>query len=121
VNVRVFRVVVRGHFDGLTEDQRRALLAESDDHDYLRSAFTADGTFTYDRRLVAFNLRYEVRVDEEGDDPVAVGLDHARSDLASWGLRAKHLRATAVDMADVWSRDATEDEATSSPAPIAEP
>lgn len=116
VGVRVFRVVVRGQFRDLTGEQRRALLAEAEAHDYLRSAFTVDGTFTYDRRLVSFNLRYEVRLADETDgddsagsgpraagDPVEIGLAHARTDLTSWGLAWKHLRATAVDMADLWS------------------
>ena len=49
----IHRVVVRGHFDGLRPDQRARLLDEAPQHDLFRSAFTADGCFTYDERLVA--------------------------------------------------------------------
>ncbi len=104
--MKVYRVVVRCQFDGLDDDQRAALLAEADDHDFLKSAFTEWGTFTYDRRLVAFNLRYEVRDADDGDDPldpVEVGLARARHQLDQWGLGHKHLRATATDMATVWN------------------
>jgi hypothetical protein len=105
--VKVYRVVVRGQFDGLHEDQRTALLAEADDHDILKSAFTEQGTFTYDRRLVAFNLRYEVRVGDDADvgqvDPAQIGLARARDQLDRWGLAHKRLRATATDMATLWN------------------
>lgn len=107
--MKVYRVVVRGQFDGLDDDQRAALLTEADDHDILKSAFTEWGTFTYDRRLVAFNFRYEVRVggdavDADGGpvDPVELGLARTRDQFDQWGLGHKHLRATATDMATVW-------------------
>jgi len=61
----VYRVVVRGQFSDLDDDLRARLLAEAADHDLFRSAFTAEGTFTYDERLIAFNLRYEIRVPED--------------------------------------------------------
>lgn len=108
--MKVHRVVVRGQFDGLDEDQRQALLAEADEHDYLRSAFTEHGTFTYDRRLVAFNFRYEVRVADDADPPVVpeeVGLAKTRANLDDWGIGHKHLRATATDMATVWTEPTT--------------
>ena len=105
MTARVHRVVVRGQFAGLTDEQRAALLAEVDDHDIFRSSFTEWGTFTYDARLVAFNLRYEVRTDTDDDppvDPADEGLRRARATLADWGLGATHLRATAADMAAMW-------------------
>ena len=101
------RVVVRGQFADLDEVQRAALLAEVADHDLLRSAFTEWGTFTYDERLVAFNFRYEVRVDDADDppvDPVEVGLGKATASLSEWGLGAKHLRGSAADMSAMWPR-----------------
>ena len=109
--MKVHRVVVRGQFDGVDDQQRDALLAEVDDHDILRSAFTEWGTFTYDRRLVAFNFRYEVRLADEGradgpgpaDDPLEIGLAKARAQLATWGIGHKHLRGTATDMASIWA------------------
>ena len=106
MSVTVHRVVVRGQFADLTEDQRAALLAEVDDHDIFRSSFTEWGTFTYDDRLINFNFRYEVRADSEAepaDDPTEVGMARAQASLAEWGLGAKHLRATAADMAAMWT------------------
>ena len=104
--IAVHRVVVRGQFADLTDDQRAALLAELDEHDIFRSSFTERGTFTYDDRLVSFNLRYEVRQEADGDppeDPAELGLARARATLAEWGIGAKHLRATAADMAAMWT------------------
>lgn len=108
MSTRVHRVVVRGQFAALTDDQRTALLAEVDDHSIFRSSFTEWGTFTYDERLVAFNFRYEVRTDDDdGDDadPTGVGLTRARASLAEWGLEAKHLRATAADLSAMWTTE----------------
>ncbi len=104
----IYRVVVRGHFDDLQPDQRARLLAAAPDHDLFRSAFTADGTFTYDDRLVAFNLRYEVRVPDGDDaaDPAARACDLATERATAWldaaGIGHKHVRATAADMGDLW-------------------
>lgn len=106
MSTRIHRVVVRGQFADLTADQRTALLAEADDHSIFRSSFTEWGTFTYDDRLVAFNLRYEVRSnDDAGDapDPVEVGLAKAQASLTEWGLGSKHLRATAADLTEMWT------------------
>ena len=104
--VSVYRVVVRGEFADLTDDQREALLAEVDDHDILRTAFTEVGTFAYDRRLTWWNLRYEVRLgdDDVDRDAAAIGIERATAQLDAWGLGAKHVRATATDMAEVWAR-----------------
>ena len=104
--VHVHRVVVRGQFDALTDEQRAALLAEADEHTFHKVAYTDWGSFIYERNLVAFNFRYEVRIDDEADprpDPVEVGLAKAQASLAEWGLGHKHLRATATDMSEVWS------------------
>lgn len=105
---RIYRVVVRGHFADLDDATRRALLAEVDAHSVFRSAFTADGTFTYDERLVAFNLRYETRLADEVevDDPAAAAAAEAQARAAAWltsvGIGHKHLRASAADMAELW-------------------
>lgn len=101
----IHRVVVRGHFADLTDEQRAALLAEVDDHEIFRAAYTEHGTFTYERPLVWFNLRYEVRLgdhDAPDADPAAIALDRAREQLDRWGIGHKHLRATATDLATIW-------------------
>ncbi|MCB1031844.1 MAG: hypothetical protein KDA95_10935 [Acidimicrobiales bacterium] len=103
--MQIHRVVVRGQFADLTEDQKAALLAEIDDHSIFKSAFTNWGTFTYEPNLVAFNFRYEVRVDPEDlKDPVEIGIAKARASLDEWGLGHKHLRASAADMSEMWDR-----------------
>jgi hypothetical protein len=105
MGISVHRVVVRGQFSDLTDEQRAALLAEVDDHDIFKSSFTEWGTFTYDDNLVAFNFRYEVRIDPDSDasqDPAALGLARATAQLIEWGIGHKHLRATAADMSAMW-------------------
>ncbi len=104
--VTVHRVVVRGHFADLTTEQRAALLAEADEHSFHAVAYTTWGTFIYEPNLVAFNFRYEVRIEDGLDpapDPIETGLAKARASLAEWGLGHKHLTATATDMSQVWS------------------
>lgn len=109
MSVQVHRVVVRGHFDGLTADQRAALAAEADEHSFHKVAYTDWGTFIYEPNLVAFNFRYEVRIDDDtrrdgpAPDPVDIGLAKAQASLAEWGLGHKRLTATATDMSQVWS------------------
>jgi hypothetical protein len=106
MSVSVHRVVVRGHFADLTEEQRQALLAEADEHSFHKVAYTEWGTFIYEPNLVAFNFRYEVRIDDDADprpDPLEVGMAKAQASLAEWGLGSKHLRASATDMSQVWS------------------
>jgi hypothetical protein len=97
---RVFRVTVRGQFDDVSAPTRALLLASLADHDILRSAYTPEGTFTYDRALAFFNLRYELRA--SGPDARELveleALDDAERFLAARGIGAKRLRADVVDM-----------------------
>ena len=103
----IYRVVVRGQFADLAEEQRAALLAEVTDHEIFKAAYTEWGTFTYDERLQFFQFRYEVRVDNEaasdGPAPIDVGLARTTTQLDDWGIGHKHLRATATDLSSVWS------------------
>jgi len=106
--LRIFRVVVRGHFHGLDDEQRANLRAAAGDHEIFKSSYTADGTLTYEPNLVAFSFRYELRY--SGDSPdtadahvVELALDKARATLDAMGVDYRHLRATATDMATVWS------------------
>jgi hypothetical protein len=109
MSIRIHRVVVRGHFAGLTAEQRAALLAEADEHTVFRAAYTPHGTFTYEPNLVAYQFRYEVRIDDDEDaqvpasSPVEIGLARAAAQMDEWGLGTKHVRATATDMSTVWS------------------
>jgi len=107
--VKIFRIIVRGRFDGLDDARRAELRAVVDDHDLLRNAqFTQLGAFTYDRRVDFFSYRVEVRVD--ADDPATAEADAfaraivlATADLERRGLAGRDLRATGQDMAEIWS------------------
>ena len=107
VSTHIFRVVVRGHFHDLSAPARDRLLAELDDHDIFKARYSAAGSLTYERNLVAFSFRYEVR---ERDDAAAdaearaieASLAKASASLAELGVEHRHLRATATDMASMW-------------------
>jgi hypothetical protein len=108
--IRIYRVVVRGHFHGLDEEQRANLRAAAPDHEIFKSAYTRDGTLTYEPNLVAFSFRYEIR---EADDALSdAEAEHAvidaakaksRASLEAMGVDHRHLRATATNMANVWT------------------
>lgn len=98
---RVFRVTVRGRFVGLTDEVRRYLAAAQPDHDLFVSAYTPEGTLSYDARLDFFNLRYEVRAASESrahDD----ALTEAELFLTTMRFAHGDLKATVVDMSAMW-------------------
>ena len=78
---RVHRVTVRGRFHQLTDEARRYLVTAQPEHDIFVSAFTAEGTFTYDERIAFFNLRYEIRGAD--DDAAVAPFDQARIPYAA--------------------------------------
>ena len=108
---------MRGHFSDLDDATRTALIADADQHTYFDSAFTADGTFTYDPQLVAFNIRYEMRFAPDDTitnntitndtitsaDVTAAAVDRATAWLTAQGYGHKRLSATITDMATMWS------------------
>jgi hypothetical protein len=102
----VFRVTVRGRFSGLTDDARAELTAGLVDHDVLGSQFTPEGTLSYDARLDFFNLRYEVRLDDQPstEDAGVVGLVEAEQHLARRGLGHGELRVEVMDVTAMTSR-----------------
>jgi hypothetical protein len=109
--VPIYRVTVRGRFDGLDDDTRAALVADAEAHDALTAAFTKDGTFVYDMKYGAFSYRYEVRTTDDEDDHDAVdrALARATADLARRGIPHRDLRAKATDMASMWERQGAGD------------
>ena len=105
--MRIFRVVVRGHFHDLTVEQRDALLAAADDHEIFKARYTREGSLTYEPNLVAFSFRYELRVsDDDADQPehwaTETAMEKATAALGAMGIGFRHLRATTTDMASVW-------------------
>ena len=109
MSVQIYRVTVRGHFAELDAETRARLVADAAAHDGLQARFTADGTFVYDRPLVAFSFRYELRVDEERreDADLAASMEateRATNFLTTAGIGHGTLRAVADNLGDVWER-----------------
>lgn len=107
METHIHRVIVRGFFDGLDDEQRAWLRDAQPEHDILRSSF-ARGSLTYEPSLSAFSFRYEFRTtDDDGPDhheaALAIGMARAEAALAQMGVGHKRLRVTARDMADVWT------------------
>lgn len=100
----IFRVMVRGRFSELSESQRGRLIEALDDHHVTKSAYTGEGTFTYDANIYSFSLRYEIRTDSERpDEAVAeLGMNEAESFLRTLGIGYSHLKVTTTDMQTMW-------------------
>lgn len=106
--LQLFRVVVRGRFDGLDDAARDRLREVAADHDIMVSAFTGAGTLTYDHFLYAYNARFELRAD--GDDPQANvaevterALRGTTALLAELDVSGRDQKVTVTDMASIWS------------------
>jgi hypothetical protein len=100
----VFRVTVRGRFGELSDRARRYLVGAVDEHSIFKSAYTPEGTFTYDDKIAFFNLRYELRA--TGDDRAAMAelqaLDEAETFLRTMAFTHRGLKAKVVDMSALW-------------------
>jgi hypothetical protein len=122
-DLRIFRVTVRGRFFELSPAGRQQLFEALDDHQVTKSAYTGEGTFTYDSNIYAFSLRYEIRV--EGDDPDAVaaelGLSQAEAFLRTLDIGYQQLKVTTTDMPSMWDAAATQKDLTSHRRAIASP
>jgi hypothetical protein len=104
VSLRTYRVTVRGVFDGLDDDQRSALREQLAEHDLFSSAFTEEGTLTYDGQLSAFSHRVVVQVEaglQEEDDAHAAGQLSAMERLDAAGLGYRRLRSAVTCTDDV--------------------
>ena len=99
---RVHRVTVRGRFHQLTDEARRYLVQAQPEHDIFVSAFTAEGTFTYDERIAFFNLRYEIRGADDDAAAAAAAMDEAGLFLRTMQFGHQGLRADAVDVSAIW-------------------
>ena len=101
----IFRVTVRGRFSALSGPQRAFLVEALDDHHVTKSAYTAEGTFTYDSNIYSFSLRFEIRVEGEHPDDLAgeLGLQQAETFLRTLGIGYQHLKVTTTDMESMWA------------------
>jgi hypothetical protein len=105
VTVRIFRVTVRGRFDGLDEADRARLLADQPAHDVVGSgAFTAEGTLTYERAVDFFTFRIQLRGRGDGAEQDVLDEAQARALAAvdARGVGHRDVKAKATDMATVW-------------------
>ncbi|WP_299538286.1 DUF6204 family protein [uncultured Streptomyces sp.] len=95
-----YRVIVRGTFDGLTDEARGRLLAEVADHGLTAMQFTEQGSFTYDATLKHFSFRHVVVSDSEDGDEMAGALaeDRVETTLRGRGYGHGPLRSTVTDM-----------------------
>jgi len=106
MGLHLYRVVVRGVFDHPDDEQKARLRAAAGDHDIFRSAFTDDGTLTYDHFLHAFNTRFALRAaGEPAENEAAVtatALARTERLLADLGVQGANHRVTVTDMAAMW-------------------
>ncbi len=93
--------MVRGVFDGLTEEQRAELLAAAPEHDVLRAAFTREGHLSYDLAArTAFTFRF---LDEgEAEEDILEATERAEQSAHGWlterGYGYRNLRSQAEDL-----------------------
>ena len=105
-NERIMRVTVRGRFGDLTPRASEYLRANQPDHDVSNSAYTPDGTLTYDTVIDYFSLRYEIRVGADDPDGMAAdrGVEEAGRFLRAMGFDHRPLKVPVTDGAAAWSR-----------------
>lgn len=99
---RVYRVTARGRFKDLSEQARSYLLKVQPEHDIFRSAFTSEGTFTYDEKIQFFNLRYEVRTPEGSEAAGLIAQKEAELFLKTLGYSTHPLKMSVVDASAMW-------------------
>jgi hypothetical protein len=100
----VHRVTVRGRFIGLDQQKRAYLAREQPEHEIFKSAYTPEGSFTYDERIQFFNLRYEIRTSEGTDDAGTTGRREAEQFLRTLGFPHSELKVDVVDVSAIWNR-----------------
>ncbi|GHF45126.1 DUF6204 family protein [Streptomyces griseosporeus] len=96
-----YRVIVRGTWDGLTDEAREKLLAEAAEHGLTSMRFTEEGSLSYEPRpLKHFSLRYEVVSDAADGEEMAGALaeDRAERTLRELGYGFRDLRSTVTDL-----------------------
>jgi dTDP-4-dehydrorhamnose reductase len=79
-SMRTIRVTVRGYFDGLSAEQTSRLAAGQAEHDFLHTAYTAEGYLAYDvPARPFFTFRFAEQAAEEKDIPAATGRAQAKA------------------------------------------
>ena len=98
----VYRVTVRGRFHNLDERARAQLVRELPEHDIFKSAYSPEGTFTYDEQILFFNLRYEVRTTGGPEKAGTIGMNEAELFLRILGHGYNALKVNVVDTSAMW-------------------
>ncbi|MFF9400733.1 DUF6204 family protein [Streptomyces sp. NPDC014744] len=95
-----YRVIVRGTWQGLTEEARARLLSGVDRHGLDAMQFTEAGSLSYDRVLKHFSMRFVVVSDAADGEEMASAIaeDRAETWLRELGYGHGELRSTATDM-----------------------
>ncbi|MET8975320.1 DUF6204 family protein [Streptomyces sp. NPDC004539] len=96
-----YRVIVRGTWDGLTEESRERLLAEAADHGLSSMRFTEEGSLTYEPRpLKHFSMRYVVVSDAADGEEMAgaIAEDRAETTLRALGHGFTGLKSKVTDL-----------------------
>ena len=83
-------------------EARRYLVKAQREHDLFVSAYTPEGTLSYDERIMFFNMRYEAHTDSD-ETALTASLREAESFLQTMGFTHKPLKATAVDVSQIWN------------------
>lgn len=87
VNERhTYRVIVRGTWEGLTEDARARLLAEAGEHGMASMRFTEEGSLSYEPApLKHFSMRYVVVSDAADGEEMAGAIAEDRAEARCAG------------------------------------
>ncbi|MBK3569261.1 MULTISPECIES: DUF6204 family protein [unclassified Streptomyces] len=96
-----YRVIVRGTWDGLTDEARQRLLGEASEHGMLSMRFTEEGSLSYEPSpLKHFSWRYVVVSDAADGVEMAAALaeDRAETALKGLGYGFRDLRSTVTDL-----------------------
>jgi hypothetical protein len=96
-----YRVIVRGTWDGLTDEARARLLAEAPGHGLTSMRFTEEGSLSYEPSpLKHFSMRYVVVSDAADGEEMAgaIAQDRAESTLRELGYGFGALKSTVTDL-----------------------
>ncbi|MEV0739664.1 DUF6204 family protein [Streptomyces sp. NPDC050549] len=96
-----YRVIVRGTWDGLTEEARQRLLSEAPEHGMPSMRFSEEGSLSYEPSpLKHFSWRYVVVSDAADGEEMAAALaeDRAETALTGLGYGFRGLRSTVTDL-----------------------
>jgi len=96
-----YRVIVRGTWDGLTDEARQRLLGEASEHGMPSMRFTEEGSLSYEPSpLKHFSWRYVVVSDAADGAEMAAALaeDRAETALKGLGYGFRDLKSTVTDL-----------------------